>query len=261
MFRGGDPPPGSIVRRMNYPDNPWFGEPLKSEMEWDRRRDPDKYAHIWLGDYQKNSEARVFKNWAVEEFETPTNATKRLGSDWGFSVDPTVLISCFIGRWENGVAIADDTGRHLFVDYEAYQVGCMIRDTPALFDTVPDARKWLITADSARPETIAEMRLSGFPKIVAAIKGAGSIVEGVEFLKNFDIIVHPRCTHAIDDLTLYSYELDVLTGKVTNKLADKVNNVIDALRYACEGATRAARVKPRSGPVTIPTMTTGFNRR
>lgn len=262
MFRGGSPPPGSIVRRVNYPDNPWFGEPLKSEMEWDRERDPDKYAHIWLGDYQKNSEARVFKNWKVEEFETPSNAIKRLGADWGFSVDPTVLISCFIGRWENGVAIADERGRHLFIDYEAYEVGCQITKTPQLFDTVPDARAWPITADSARPETIAHMRSNGFPKIVAAIKGARSIEDGVEWIKTYDVIIHPRCVHAIDDFTLYSFETDPLTGMVTNKLADKSNNVIDATRYACEGVSRAARVAARQvkSNAPPPKTVTAFNR-
>lgn len=261
MFRGEKAicEPDAIVREVSYRDNPWFPEVLRRDMERDRQRDPDKYAHIWLGEYQRNSEARVFRNWVVEPFEAPANATFRFGGDWGFSVDPTVLIRCFIGRWENGEAIADDNGRHLFVDYEAYEVGCEIMKTPALFDTVPDSRLWPITADSARPETISHMRLNGFPKIAGAIKGARSVEEGVEFLKSYDIVVHPRCTHVIDELTLYSYETDLLTGSITNKLADKSNNCIDALRYACEGATRAARTKPTPKPVPIPPMKTGFN--
>lgn len=261
MFRSGNNPPGSVVRRINYTDNPWFGDPLLGEMEWDRKRDPDKYAHIWLGDYQKNSEARVFKNWTVETFETPSNATFRFGADWGFSVDPTTLIRCFIGRWENGIAIPDERGTNLFFDYEAYEVGCEITKTPALFDTVPDSRLWPITADSARPETISHMRLNGFPKIAAAIKGPRSIEEGVQFLKTYDIIIHPRCVHMIDDMTLYAYETDPLTGSVTNKLADKSNNMIDAGRYACEGAMRAARARPVVKASSVPSMRTGFNAR
>jgi phage terminase large subunit len=262
MFCGAaGPPPGSILRQVNYTENPFFPEVLKRELEYDRRRDPDKFQHVWLGGYRQNSEARVFKNWIVEEFDSPTSATFRLGADWGFSVDPTVLVRCFIGRWENGVAIPDDRGRHLFIDYEAYEVGCEIVKTPALFDTVPDSRAWPITADSARPETISHMRTNGFPKIVGAIKGARSVEEGVEWLKSYDIIVHPRCVHAIADLSTYSFETDPLTGSVTNKLADKANNVIDALRYACEGATRAARVLNRERPVVaVPAMRTAFNR-
>lgn len=262
MFRGKDgAPPGSIVRQVNYTENPFFPEVLLRELEHDRRRDPDKFAHVWLGGYRRNSEARVFRNWTVEPFESPSNATYRFGADWGFSVDPTVLVRCFIGRWENGEAIADERGRHLFIDFEAYEVGCEIMKTPALFDTVPDSRLWPIVADSARPETIAHMRSNGFPKIVSAIKGAKSVEEGVEWLKSYDIIVHPRCAHAIDDLTMYSFETDPLTGMVTNKLADRSNNVIDALRYACEGATRAARAKPKVMNVAVPATRTAFNRR
>lgn len=244
LLRGSDPPPGAVVVKANYRDNPWLPDVLVKELEYDQKRDPDKFAHIWLGEYQRNSEARVFRNWTIEEFETPSNATLRFGADWGFSVDPTVLIRCFIGRFEKGDAIADDKGTHLFVDYEAHEIGCEINKTPFLFDTVPDSRRWPITADSARPETISYMRKNGFPKIAPAIKGARSIEEGVEFLKSYDIVVNPRCSHAIDDLTLYSFELDPLTQKVTNKLADKSNNVIDALRYACEGARRAKAANP-----------------
>jgi phage terminase large subunit len=69
LFRGGETPPRSGVVEANYTDNPWFPKELYEEMEYDRRRDPDKYAHIWLGGYEKNSKSRVFRNWTIEEFE------------------------------------------------------------------------------------------------------------------------------------------------------------------------------------------------
>jgi phage terminase large subunit len=99
-----------------------------------------------------------------------------------------------------------------------------------------------MVADSSRPETISHMRKNGFPKIMSAVKGKDSVVEGVEWLKSYDIVVHPRCTHTIDELTFYSYKTDPLTGKVLPVLQDKQNHVIDALRYACEGVRRAAVV-------------------
>ena len=232
LLRGVKPPPDSVVVRANYTDNPWLPGELLAEMEYDRERDPDKYAHVWLGEYRRNSESRVFKNWAIEEFEVDQTAVIRQGADWGFSVDPTVLVQCYI------------VGRKLFVPYEAYRVGCDIVDTPELFMAVPDSEKWPMVADSARPETISHLQKNGFPKIRAAIKGARSIEEGVEFLKNYDIVVHPRCTHLIDELTLYCYKTDPLTGKVLPILGDKDNHVIDALRYACEGARRAGPVTP-----------------
>lgn len=227
LLRGENPPPGAIVVKANYKDNPWLPAELKTELEYDRKRDPDKFAHIWLGEYQRNSEARVFRNWTVEEFDRPSGTVHRLGADWGFSVDPSVLVRCSID------------GNRLYVDYEAWSVGCEIVNLPELFMAVPEAEKWPITADSARPETISHMQRNGFPRIRSAIKGPKSLEEGVEFLKSFDIVVHPRCKHLMDELTLYSYKTDPLTGDVLPVLADKDNHVIDAIRYALEGARRA----------------------
>jgi phage terminase large subunit len=234
LLRGPTPPKDANVIKVNYADNPWFPSVLKDEMEYDKRRDPDKYQHVWRGEYLQNSESRVFRNWRIEDFDAPPDAIHRLGADWGFSVDPTTLVRCHI------------IGRTLYIDHEAYMVGCEIVNTPELFMQVPEAEKWPIVADSARPETISHMRRNGFPKIMTAVKGPKSVEEGIEFLKNYTIVVHPRCMHTIDELTLYSYKTDPLTGKILPVLEDKKNHVIDALRYACEAVRRANTVKPQT---------------
>jgi len=234
---GEQAPPDAIIVHANYSDNPWLPDVLRQEIEYDRLRDPVKFAHVWMGQYLSMTDAQVFRNWTVEEFETPSSVESfRLGADWGFSVDPSVLVRCYI------------EGRRLYIDYEAYMVGCEINQLPDLFDGVPDSRKWFITADSARPETISYMKNHGFPKINAAIKGAKSIQEGIEFLKSYDIVVHPRCKHVIDELTLYRYKVDPLTDEVLPVLEDKHNHTIDALRYACEGARKS--IKKQRKPIT-----------
>ena len=248
LLRSDDPPPNAIIIPVNYEDNPWFPDLLRDEMEYDKKRDPEKFQHIWRGAYLKNSEARVFKNWKVEEFEAPSDAVHRQGADWGFASDPTTLIRCHI------------IGRTLYIDHEAYRVGCEITDTPSLFMTVPDSEKWPITADNARPETISHMRKNGFPKIMPAVKGPKSVEEGVAWLQSFDIVVHPRCIHTIDELTHYSYKVDKLTSIVLPELGDKDNHVIDALRYACEGARRAANVAKPINAAPIPSVS-HFNRK
>lgn len=247
LLRGENLPPGAVVVKANYKDNPWLPEELQTELDYDQKRDPDKFAHIWLGEYQRNSEARVFRNWKIEEFERPEGTMHRLGADWGFSIDPSVLVRCSI------------EGNRLYVDYEAYMVGCEIIHLPALFMSVPESEKWPIVADSARPETISHMRKNGFPRIMPAIKGARSLEEGVEFLKSFDIVVHPRCTHLIDELTMYSYKTDPLTGMVVPILEDKNNHVIDSLRYACEGARRAKKpIEKKEQPAQYVTHAQGW---
>lgn len=235
LMRCEHPPPGTIIVQANYRDNPKLPQVLRDELTYDQKRDPDKFAHVWLGEYQRNSEARVFRNWTIEEFERPAGTVFRLGADWGFSVDPSVLTRVSLDE------------RRLYIDYEAYMIGCEIDQLPDLFDRVPESRKWFITADSSRPETISYMQRHGYPKINRAIKGAGSIEDGIEFLKTFDIVVHPRCVHTIDELTLYSYKKDSLTDQILPQLQDKENHVIDALRYACEGVRKARKTvdKPK----------------
>jgi phage terminase large subunit len=231
LLRGGKPPPDSAIVEVNYHDNPELPDELRMEMEYDRGRDPDKYAHVWLGKYRQNSEARVFKNWRIEEFEIDPAWTLRQGADWGFSVDPSVLVQTAI------------VGRTLYVTHEAYRIGCEIDFLPDLFMSVPEAEKWPTVADSSSPERISYMQRHGFPKMIPAVKGARSVEEGIAFLQGMDIVVHPRCTHTIDELRTYSYDVDPLTGVVLNKLEDKNNHVIDSLRYACEGARRLTAKK------------------
>lgn len=231
LLRGGVPPKDLILVEANYTDNPWFSQELQDEMEFDRSRDYEKYEHVWLGKYWSNAESRIFKNWIIEEFERPEGTIYRLGADWGFSIDPSTLIRCSI------------EGNRLYIDYEAYMIGCEIVNLPDLFDRVPESRKWFIRADSARPETISYMQKNGYPKMQAAQKGKNSIEEGISFLQSFDIVVHPRCKHLIDELSSYSYKRDPLTDQVLPIIEDKNNHVIDALRYACEGIRKANTVK------------------
>jgi phage terminase large subunit len=237
LFLENEGDPDFILVHANYDSNPWFPADLRKDMERDKRRDPDKYAHVWLGEYERNSEARVFRNWRVEAFETPAGVRPYYGADWGFSVDPTVLVRCFF------------KDRTLYVDQELYQVGLEIDRTPEFFRKMDGATKWPIRADSARPETISYMNRHGFPKLVAALKGQGSVEDGIEFIKSFDVVVHPRCKHTADELARYAYKTDKLTGEILPVLDDKHNHVIDALRYAVEGirnAPHALRVQELS---------------
>lgn len=224
----------AIIVEMNHRDNPWFPDELRELMERDRKMfDPGKFNHIWEGAYLKLSEVSVFKNWKIEEFEAEDSDILRFGGDWGYSVDPSVLVRCFV------------RGHRLYVEHEAYMVGCEIVDLPALFATVPDSNKWIITADSARPETISHLRRHGYPKIVPALKGAKSLEEGVAFMQSFEIVVHPRCIHSIQELTDYSFKTDKDTGQVLPVFEDKDNHVIDSIRYALEALRRAKKPKEK----------------
>ena len=213
-------PDDAYVCKVNYDGNPAFPDVLKKEMEWLKSRDYESYLHIWEGEVRKHSNAVIFAGrFRVEEFETPKDARFYQGADWGFASDPSCLVRCFI------------QDRTIFIDREAWGVGVDLDETPALFDIVETARTWPIKADNARPETISFMRRRGF-NISAAKKWAGSIEDGIEFLKSYDIVIHPRCRHAIDEFNHYSYKVDKQTGDVLPIVVDSFNHIIDATRYA-----------------------------
>lgn len=227
--------PDACTIEINYWDNPFFPDVLRRDMERDKARDPDKYQHIWCGGYNTKSDARVFKNWKIgdaEEIDYLFDIAKKrrlyLGADWGYANDPTVLVCAFI------------VGRSLYIAREAVRVGLEIDHTAKFFkEEIPECVSWPITGDSSRPETISYVRRHGLPLMHKSKKGAGSVEDGVEFIKSYDIIVHPSCVHTIDELTWYSWEVDPLTEEVLPVLADKKNHVIDALRYSVESTRRA----------------------
>lgn len=218
------PPNGSYVCEINYDQNPFFTDELKEEMEYDREHDPEKYQHIWRGKPVQHVKSLVFSKWKIDGSIQPNHdETLYFGADWGFSNDPSVLLRCW----------ADHSSRIIYVDYEAYKVGVEIDHLPEFFEKVPGAKKWTITADCARPETISYLNRHGF-KVKGTKKGKGSVDEGIEFLKSYTIVVHTRCRNLIAELGLYKYKVDSMTEEVLPILVDKNNHCIDSLRYAFE---------------------------
>lgn len=140
-------PPDSIVRLVNYYDNPFHSPKMEKERLYLLRVDPEAHDHIWLGKPRKISDACIFKGkFRVDSFETPEGVELLFGADFGFSEDPATLIRFFI------------QGRKLFIEWEAYEVGVDLDDMPELYDRVPGSRKGKIKGDNARPETISYLK-------------------------------------------------------------------------------------------------------
>jgi phage terminase large subunit len=222
---------GSVVRLVLLEDNPWAPAVLRDEAYYDSLVDPERHAHIWLGEPWSRSDAQVFRGrYTVREFETPADSYFYVGADFGFAVDPDVIVRAFIS----------DDETTLYVDAEAYGHGVDIVDTPALFESVLPVRTWPVRADSARPEIIAYLNQQGM-NVFASHKGAGSVEDGIRYLLGFhEIVIHPRCRHTIDEFHAYSYKTDPRTGDVLPMLLDKHNHCIDALRYGLEEVWRTA---------------------
>lgn len=215
-----------LVIKINYDENKFFPSVLRKEMEWDKKHDMAKYRHVWEGEPRIISDAQIFAGkFVIDVFDSPKEDGDTVfyyGGDFGFARDPSTLVRCFI------------KDNDLYIDYEAGGIGVEIVELPQLFRLIPGADKWLITADSARPETISYLRNNGF-QMRGAKKGQDSVKEGIEFIRSFDrIVIHERCKRTIDEFNYYSYKTDKLTGDILPIVVDKHNHYIDALRYALE---------------------------
>lgn len=233
FFRGAESK-DILVREVNWQDNEWFPESLRADMERDKARDPDKYAHVWEGQYRGLSEARVFRNWREGEVSPPENVVWFYGLDFGFANDETAGLRCCI------------MGLTLYIDSEVFELGVPTDALPGFLGGLPDARKWPIRADSARPETIDYLRRHGFPKLRGAKKGKGSVEDGVSFLQGMDIVISPRCVNTIREFRSYAYKTDPRTSEILPAIEDRNNHLIDALRYAVEGLHRKGKLLPES---------------
>jgi phage terminase large subunit len=226
-----DPPENSIIEKVNYCDNPWFPDELEQERIRDKRLDPDLYQHIWEGECITRSDAQVFSGkWVVRDFEEPRDISggPYYGSDFGFSIDPTTLVRCFI---------VDNT---LYISHEVGGVGVDLDETAKLYSDVPDYDKYVIRADSARPETISYLKKNNHLRMEPVKKWSGSVEDGVSHIRSYDqVVIHPRCKNTAKEFRLYSYKIDRLSGDVMRDIVDANNHYIDAIRYALDPMIKA----------------------
>lgn len=226
MFVIDEPPPNSIVVKVDYDDNPWFPDVLKEDMEHCRNTDIDKYNHVWRGQTVKHSHEQVYYGkWRIGTAPDITNSTVLYhGIDFGFSEDPTAAVRCFES--------AD--GRTLYIDREAGGVRIELDDIPRMVERDIDTfRDWPSYGDNSRPETISHLKGKGFRRLKSCDKWKGSVEDGVEFVRSYDdIVVDPECKECIYEFTHYKHKIDPKTGDILPIIVDKNNHYMDALRYA-----------------------------
>jgi len=221
--------PNSILIKANYTDNKFCPTSIKEEAEEMARKDYENYLHIYMGEYKTRSDSQVYKDkFSVEAFETPHDVDRYFGLDFGFSVDPTAGVSCYI------------KDKCLYIDRESGGVGIEINDTYLVVDEIIDRKNDLIYGDSARPETISFIKKQGY-NIVGVKKWAGSIEDGISYIRGFEhIYIHPRCKNTAKEFVKYSYKVD-RAGNVTSKLVDKHNHYMDGLRYSLGGLIQSSK--------------------
>lgn len=219
------PPPSALIAEVNWHHNSYFPEGLEALRKREQERlDPATYAHVWEGAYLENSDAQVFAGkTAVRDFEPQKGWDgPYYGGDFGFSQDPTAAVELWIH---------DGT---LYIHREAFKVALELDDTAAFVCAkIPGFEREVSRWDCARPESISHMKRHGLPRATAVTKWAGSVEDGIQYLRSFkQIVIHSRCSNMQREARLYSYKVDRLTGDITSKLVDAENHGFDSVRYA-----------------------------
>ena len=231
-FFDAPPDPDILAMTTNYTCNEWLDDADKRLFERMRQNNPRRYRVAGLGDWGI-VDGLIYENWEEREFDIDEIRRKPgvhsvFGLDFGYTNDPTALFCGMIDR-EN---------RTLYVFDEMYEKG-MSNERIARKIVEMGYSKERITADSAEPKSIDRLRELGLYHIRAARKGKDSISNGIDFLQDYHIVVHPRCVNFLTEISNYTWDTDKLGNKV-GKPIDDFNHLMDAMRYGCEGEMRGA---------------------
>ena len=218
--------PEVLAMTTNYLMNEFLDESDRKIFERMKVENPRRYNVAGLGEWGV-VDGLVYENWEEQLFDwqkvsAMPDVESAFGLDFGYTNDPTAL---FCGLISNNQ-------KTLWVFDELYQKALT---NEMIANKVKDMgyAKELITADSAEPKSIEELRRLGIRRIKAAEKGKDSIINGIQKIQDYHIIVHPRCVNFLTEISCYAWDKDKF-GNAVNKPIDDYNHLMDAMRYALE---------------------------
>ena len=215
----------TLALTTTYKCNEWLDEVDKQRYEDLYITNPRRARIVCDGEWGV-AEGLVFENTIVEDFDVQKTIQRvketTAGVDFGFTQDPTTLI-CVAVDFEN---------KRLYLYNEHYQKAMLTDDIVKMLKDKGMQHSY-ISADSAENRLIAEIRSKGISRIVPSLKGKGSIMQGIQFMQGFQIIIHPSCEHTIEEFNTYTFKQDK-EGNWLNEPIDANNHIIDAVRYSLE---------------------------
>ena len=228
------PDNNTLALTTNYLCNEWLDKSDLDLFERMRKNNPRRYAVAGLGGWGI-VEGLVFEKWKEEDFrfitkqqanEGQTGVIKddlkpAFGLDFGYTNDPSAL---FCG-------MLDLANKRLYVFDEFYEKGLSNRAIAQKIEQM-GFRKERITADCAEPKSIDELNSLNL-HVTGAKKGKDSINNGIQWIQELEIIIHPRCVNFLTEISNYTWDADRF-GKKLNVPIDDFNHLMDAMRYALE---------------------------
>jgi phage terminase large subunit len=232
-----NPDADTLAITTNYMCNEWLDAADIRVFEDMKKRNPRRYAVAGLGGWGI-VDGLIYENWREEAFDHTSEQFKRehpdlisaFGLDFGYTNDPSTL---FCG-------LLDLKNKRLFVFDEMYEKGLSNKRIAERITSMGYSKE-RITADSAEPKSIDELKGLGI-RAHGAAKGKDSIQNGIQWIQDLEIIIHPRCVNFLTEISNYTWDVDKFGVKL-NVPIDDFNHLMDAMRYALEQYIRNNKPK------------------
>lgn len=211
------------IIHTNYLDNPFLPQEYVQALLLMKATNEVYYKIYALGEFG-SLDKLVYNNWQKMDFDiTKLNGQLLCGLDFGYTNDPTAFVSSLLVENERRIYVFKEWGGTGYLN-------------DAIAEQIKDMgfSKSIIIADSAEQKSIEEIKRKGIHRIKPSVKGQGSILQGIQKLQQYEIIVHPSCVNVIEELENYSWKKDKATNEYINEPIDAYNHYLDALRYSLQ---------------------------
>ena len=230
-------PKNTVVYQTTYKDNRFLDALTRENIEELANRNEAYYKIYALGEFA-TLDKLVFPKYtkALLNKDDLRQITSYFGLDYGFINDPSAFMHVKI----------DDDRKKLYVVEEYVKKG-LTNDKIAESITALGYAKEPIRADSAEKKSNQELRNLGIGRVIDVKKGAGSVMQGIQYLLQYEWIVDERCVKTIEELENYTWKKDKATNEYINEPVDSYNHCLDAIRYAIQDKITKSKIKTFKG--------------
>ena len=211
------------IVHTNYLDNPHLPQEYIQALLLMKATNEVYYKIYALGEFG-SLDKLVYNNWQVMDFDkSKLNGQLLCGLDFGYTNDPTAFVSSLLVENERRIYVFKEWGGTGYLN-------------DAIADQIREMgfAKSIIMADSAEQKSIEEIKRKGIQRIKPCVKGQGSILQGIQKLQQYELVIHPSCVNIIEELENYSWKKDKATNEYINEPVDTFNHYLDALRYSLQ---------------------------
>lgn len=230
-------PKNTVVYQTTYKDNRFLDAVTRENIEELANRNEAYYKIYALGEFA-TLDKLVFPKYTKRLLNKDNlrQITSYFGLDYGFINDPSAFMHVKI----------DDDRKRLYVVEEYVKKG-LTNDKIAESITALGYAKEQIRADSAEKKSNQELRNLGIGRVIDVKKGAGSVMQGIQYLLQYEWIVDERCVKTIEELENYTWKKDKATNEYINEPVDSYNHCLDAIRYAIQDKITKSKIKTFKG--------------